>query len=65
MSSRKAPPAESPATGPLTLAELHDKDFTSFKGIGEKREADLRALEVENVLDLLMYYPRRWVDRSQ
>ena len=65
VSSKKAQPAESPASGPITLAELRDKDFESFKGIGEKREADLRALEVRSVLDLLMYYPRRWVDRTQ
>jgi len=65
VSSKKAPPAESSASGPITLAELRDKNFESFKGIGEKREADLRALEVESVLDLLMYYPRRWVDRTQ
>lgn len=65
VSSKKAQPTESPASGPITLAELRDKDFDSFKGIGEKREADLRALEVESVLDLLMYYPRRWVDRTQ
>lgn len=65
VSSKTAQPAESPASGPITLAELRDKDFESFKGIGEKREADLRALEVESVLDLLMYYPRRWVDRTQ
>jgi ATP-dependent DNA helicase RecG len=51
--------------GPITLAELHAKNFDSIKGIGEKREADLHALKVRNVLELLMYYPRRWVDRTQ
>ena len=50
---------------PITLAELHAKNFDSIKGIGEKREADLHALKVRNVLELLMYYPRRWVDRTQ
>jgi len=49
----------------LTLAELEAKDFEGFKGIGDKRLADLHALEVDSVLDLLMYYPRRWVDRTQ
>ena len=70
MSSRKASSTGTTGTkptgaGPLTLVELSELDFDSFKGIGEKRLADLNALEVENVLDLLMYYPRRWVDRTQ
>ena len=65
VSSRKTEPTEEPGTGPLTLAELEAKDFEGFKGIGEKRLADLHALEVDSVLDLLMYYPRRWVDRTQ
>ena len=64
VSSRKTEPTEEPGTGPLTLAELEAKDFEGFKGIGEKRLADLHALEVDSVLDLLMYYPRRWVDRT-
>jgi ATP-dependent DNA helicase RecG len=49
----------------LTFAELQGRSLDDFKGIGEKRLVDLRALGVENVLDLLMYYPRRWVDRTQ
>lgn len=65
VSNRKAEPAEAAGAGPLSLAELQAKNFDSFKGIGEKRLADLHALEVDNVLDLLMYYPRRWVDRTQ
>ena len=65
VSSRKTEPTEEPGTGPLTLAELEAKHFEGFKGIGEKRLADLHALEVDSVLDLLMYYPRRWVDRTQ
>ena len=65
VSSRKTEPTEEPGTGPLTLAELEAKDFDGFKGIGDKRLADLHALEVDSVLDLLMYYPRRWVDRTQ
>ena len=65
VSSRKTEAAEQPGSGPLTLVELKSKDFSTFKGIGEKRLADLHALGVESVLDLLMYYPRRWVDRTQ
>ena len=65
MSSRRTAPTQQPGTGPLTLAELRTKGLDDFKGIGEKRLADLEALGVGNVLDLLMYYPRRWVDRTQ
>lgn len=65
MSSRRTAPTQQPGTGPLTLAELRTKGLDDFKGIGEKRLADLEALGVVNVLDLLMYYPRRWVDRTQ
>lgn len=62
--SKTADSAEETSAGPLTLAELQAKNFDSFRGIGEKRAADLHALDVDNVLDLLMYYPRRWVDRT-
>ena len=65
VSSRKSDPAKQSGTGPLTFAELQARGLGDFKGIGEKRLADLQALGVENVLDLLMYYPRRWVDRTQ
>ena len=65
VSSRTSQPEGSVDTGPITLAELHAKKLADIQGIGEKREADLRAVEVHNVLDLVMYYPRRWVDRTQ
>jgi ATP-dependent DNA helicase RecG len=36
-----------------------------LKGIGPERARALERLEVTNVLDLLTYYPRRYVDRSR
>ena len=51
-------------TEPITLAELAQIPLERIKGIGEKRLAALKSLEVETVLDLVSYYPRRWVDRT-
>ncbi len=35
-----------------------------LKGIGEKRAQALKEVEVETVLDLFYYFPRRYLDRS-
>ena len=48
----------------LTFPELAALPLERLKGIGEKRIAALAELGVANVLDLLSYYPRRWVDRT-
>ena len=50
---------------PLTFRELRDLDVGVLKGIGEKRRADLEKAEITSILDLLMHYPRRWVDRTR
>jgi ATP-dependent DNA helicase RecG len=50
--------------GPLTLAELDGITVDKIAGVGEKRKKDLADLDVKSVLDLLMHYPRRWVDRT-
>src|SRR4051794_39133729 len=52
------------ATGGLTLRELQAIPVERLKGIGEKKQASLREVGVETVLDLLTTYPRRWVDRT-
>ena len=49
---------------PITLRELADIDVEILKGVGEKRKKSLSDFGVENVLDLLTTYPRRWVDRT-
>ncbi len=49
---------------PLTLAELAHRRLDDFSGAGPKRLDALAALGVTSVLDLLTYYPRRWVDRT-
>lgn len=50
--------------GPLTLVELNAITVDKITGVGEKRKKDLADLDVKSVLDLLMHYPRRWVDRT-
>lgn len=48
----------------ITLRELSAICVDRLKGVGEKKLASLREVGVENVLDLLTTYPRRWVDRT-
>jgi ATP-dependent DNA helicase RecG len=48
----------------LTLRDLADIDVARLKGVGEKKQASLAAIDVSNLLDLLTTYPRRWVDRT-
>ena len=48
----------------LTLRDLAEIPVTRLKGVGDKREEALAKLGITSVLDLLMYYPRRWVDRT-
>jgi ATP-dependent DNA helicase RecG len=50
---------------PLTFGELADLPLTRLAGLGEKNEKALADLEVHNVLDLLTYYPRRYLDRTK
>jgi ATP-dependent DNA helicase RecG len=50
---------------PLTLADLRDIPLVRLKGVGPALEKRLGEMELDNVLDLLQHYPRRWVDRSK
>ena len=49
---------------PLTLADFKEIEITRLKDVGEKRQKSFAAVGIENVLDLLMYYPRRYIDRT-
>ncbi len=51
-------------TGPLTLRELDSIPVQRLRGVGERKEAALAQFGITTVLDLLTFYPRRWVDRS-
>ena len=49
---------------PITLRELAAIDVGQLKGVGEKKRASLAAFDIDDVLDLVTTYPRRWVDRT-
>jgi ATP-dependent DNA helicase RecG len=48
----------------IALRELQAIPVERLKGVGEKKQASLKEVGVESVLDLLTTYPRRWVDRT-
>jgi ATP-dependent DNA helicase RecG len=50
---------------PLTLAELATMPVTRLRGVGERKAEGLAVVGVESLLDLLTYYPRRYVDRTK
>jgi ATP-dependent DNA helicase RecG len=50
--------------GPITLGELATWPVTRLNGVGDKKAEGLATLGVTSMLDLLTYYPRRYVDRS-
>jgi ATP-dependent DNA helicase RecG len=49
---------------PRLLTRLSAIPVTELDGVGAKREDALKMVGVESVLDLLMYYPRRYIDRT-
>ncbi len=52
------------ADAPLTLAQLAAIPVTRLHGVGERKAKSLAEGEVENLLDLITYYPRRYIDRT-
>ncbi|MFN6120374.1 MAG: ATP-dependent DNA helicase RecG [Actinomycetes bacterium] len=54
---RDAPP-------PLTLGDLDTIGVERIRGVGERKLAALHQVGIRSVLDLVTYYPRRWVDRT-
>ncbi|MBI2706000.1 MAG: ATP-dependent DNA helicase RecG [Actinobacteria bacterium] len=47
------------------LATLASTPVTELRGVGAARAASLEAVGVTTVLDLLTYYPRRYLDRTR
>jgi ATP-dependent DNA helicase RecG len=47
------------------LAQLEEIPVTDLTGVGAKRAEGLASLGVETVLDLLTFYPRRYLDRTR
>ena len=50
---------------PRRLSRLATVPVGQLKGVGEKKAAGLAEVGVESVLDLLLHYPRRYLDRTQ
>lgn len=46
------------------LSELADVPVTKLAGVGPKKAESLDSLGIKTVLDLLMHYPRRYLDRT-
>jgi ATP-dependent DNA helicase RecG len=51
-------------TEPLSLRDLREIGIERIKGVGERKLASLGEVGISSVLDLLTWYPRRWVDRT-
>jgi ATP-dependent DNA helicase RecG len=51
-------------TEAVTLAYLASAGFRKFDGVGPKTLDALTAVDITSVLDLVTYYPRRYIDRS-
>ncbi|MDE0603814.1 MAG: DNA helicase RecG, partial [bacterium] len=49
---------------PLTMADFKAMNVEVLSGVGRAKAKALAAVEVESVLDLLTYYPRRYIDRT-
>lgn len=52
-------------TGPITLREFTSMSTQRLTGVGPKRKTALASLGIENLLDLLFSYPRRYIDRRK
>lgn len=50
---------------PLSMADFAERPVSALHGVGPKREKALAAVGIENLLDLLTYYPRRYLDRTK
>src|SRR4051812_15025302 len=50
---------------PRTLGQPAGIPVTELKGVGPERGKALEKLDVTSVLDLLTYYPRRYLDRTR
>ncbi len=49
----------------ITLAELREIPVSRLKGVGDKKLKGLTEAEIENLADLLSFYPRRYLDRTK
>ena len=52
-------------TAPRRLRDLVEVSVDRLRNIGEKRTDALASMGIENVFDLLTWYPRRYIDRTK
>jgi len=50
--------------GPIHLAELDRRSVDDLAGVGPKKLAALRSVGINTILDLLMFFPRKYLDRT-
>src|SRR5580704_13453641 len=63
--AREAAPAGDQSGTGRTLAQLAEIPVDRVNRIGTKRSEALYTLGIESVLDLVMHYPRRYIDRTR
>lgn len=63
--SSEPPSVSADERPPLSLRDLSQLDIEALQGVGPKRAESLRKADVHHVLDLLRYYPRRYIDRTR
>ena len=49
----------------VALRELEARPVTDLTGVGERIARSLHGVGVTSVLDLISYYPRRYLDRTR
>ncbi|MGB8197253.1 MAG: ATP-dependent DNA helicase RecG [Acidimicrobiales bacterium] len=52
-------------TAPRRLRDLVEIPVDRLRNIGEKRTAALGSMGIDNIFDLLTWYPRRYIDRTK
>ncbi|MBA3302297.1 MAG: ATP-dependent DNA helicase RecG, partial [Acidimicrobiia bacterium] len=62
--STPAPAGPAGVAAGRRLSQLAAIGVTELRGVGPRKADGLAALGITTVLDLLVHYPRRWVDRT-
>jgi len=47
------------------LVRLEKVNVKELKGVGPKKQQDFAKLGIVNILDLITFYPRKWIDRDK
>lgn len=52
------------SSAPLTLKDFQEKSIAELKGVGGKRIEEFKNIGIENLADLLRFYPHTYLDRQ-